>query len=73
MKEHNEITVHVNTSEFDQAQAKIDHLIESVEKLDNLISKQNKKLAKIDKLDDEKVIQKLEELISKAIDEGANF
>lgn len=73
MKEHNEITVHVDTSEIDQAQEKVDRLIESIEKLDNLISKQNKKLVNIDKLNAEKIIQKLEELISKAIDEGANF
>lgn len=73
VENYKEITIHVNTSEIDQAQVKIDHLIESIEKLDSLILKQDKKLADFDKLNAEKIADFLEKKITEQINNAANL
>lgn len=58
---HNIIKVSVDTTEIDIAQKKIDRLINSIEKLNELTEKQNKKPANNDKLDAEMILQKIEQ------------
>lgn len=58
---HNIIKVSVDTTEIDIAQKKIDRLINSIEKLNELTEKQNKKPANNDKLDVEMILQKIEQ------------
>lgn len=58
---HNIIKVSVDTTEIDIAQKKIDRLINSIEKLNELAEKQNKKPANNDKLDVEMILQKIEQ------------
>lgn len=70
---HNIIKVSVDTTEIDIAQKKIDRLINSIEKLNELAEKQDKKLADFDKLNAEKIADFLEKKITEQINNAANL